>query len=246
MNPIEYHKIVDVDHQQQNPTTTEKLDRVIGYCDIKDGQRVLDLGCGKGWMLRRIAAQAAISGLGVDVAAYAIEEAQERAAAQSLRGQLEFRCMPGLELAPAEQAFDVGLCIGASFAIGSFEDMLAYLKPAIRPGGLLVIGDIYARRDPMPEQSAAYFAGGAQRTLTDTADLLNGQDLSLLAIVDSSQDDWDHYENLHWVAGDRWLRENPTHPDRAAFIKAHLGYRRDHYQHDRDSLGWSLWVARVL
>ena len=246
MNPIDYHKIVDVDHQQQNPTSTQKLDRVIGYCDMADGQRVLDLGCGKGWMLRRIAEHSAIKGLGIDVAPHAIEEAKQQTVAASLKGELEFRCMPATQLSQQESPFDLGLCLGASFAIGSFEDMLAFLKPMIRPGGLLVIGDIYARVDPMPEQSAVYFADGAQRTLRDTADLLNGDDLSLLAIVDSSADDWDHFENLHWIAGDRWLRENPDHPDRQAFIQAHLEYRRDHYLYDRDALGWAIWVARVL
>ena len=245
MNPIDYHEIVDVFHEHQNPTTTAKLDQVINYCDVQDGQRVLDVGCGKGWFLRRLATQYAISGLGIDLASYAIREADKVANSIELRGQLEFQCLPAGDYMPHEASWDLGVCIGASFAIGSFEDLLDYLTPAVKPGGLLVLGDIYAKQDPMPAASARYFAGGALRTLADTADMLNSDSRSLLAIVDSSQDDWDHYENLHWTAADKWLRENPHDPRRDDFVQTHNNYRREHYRHDRAALGWALFVVRV-
>lgn len=52
---IRFFDILETHHTFQNPTSAAKLDELIGYCDLQDGQRVLDIGCGKGWLLRRMA-----------------------------------------------------------------------------------------------------------------------------------------------------------------------------------------------
>ena len=140
---------------------------------------------------------------------------------------------------------DVGFCIGASFAVGTFEEMLAHLKLAVKPGGILAMGDIYAKTESMPEQSAKHFAGGKQRSLADTAEMLNKDGLTLIGIIDSSDDDWDRYESLHWFVADRWLRENPDHNERDEFHQLNEQWKHDHIKYDRPTLGWGLFICRV-
>ena len=55
MNRFEFFATIERYHTIQNPTSQEKLDLAARYCGIRDGMRVLDVGCGKGWMLRRLA-----------------------------------------------------------------------------------------------------------------------------------------------------------------------------------------------
>ncbi|MDX9739600.1 MAG: class I SAM-dependent methyltransferase [Gammaproteobacteria bacterium] len=55
MGIFDYYTIADRDHAWQNPTSAAKLDLLIDYCGFSNGDRVLDVGCGKGWLLQRIA-----------------------------------------------------------------------------------------------------------------------------------------------------------------------------------------------
>lgn len=50
MSDLDFHEIVEEFRTYQNPTSEEKLDRLIDYCAIEDGHSVLDPGCGKAWL----------------------------------------------------------------------------------------------------------------------------------------------------------------------------------------------------
>ena len=57
MNLFEFFATIERYNTILNPTSAEKLDLAIRYCAIRDGMRILDVGCGKGWLLRRLAQQ---------------------------------------------------------------------------------------------------------------------------------------------------------------------------------------------
>jgi cyclopropane fatty-acyl-phospholipid synthase-like methyltransferase len=242
---LDYHVIVERMHSFQNPTSAEKLDRLIGYCDLRDCHRVLDIGCGKAWLLRRMAAAHRIEGVGVEVREAFLQEARSCIEREPGRGALSFIQAPALSYVAEPASFDVVLCIGASFAIGSFEAMVAWLKPFVRRGGVLAVGDIYALRRELPEQCAKYFMGGAVRTLADTVGVLAAAGCSLVGLIASSQEDWDQYESLHWQAAKTWLEDNPDHPEREAFALRADRYKQDYLGRDRESLGWAIFVCRA-
>lgn len=245
MSNLDFHAIVERFHTYQNPTSEGKLDRLIDYCGIEDGQNVLDIGCGKAWLLRRMNATFKISGVGVEIRETFLKEAQEHISAEAGRGDITLHQMPAGDFSADSHSFDVGMCIGASFAIGTFEEMISWLQPFIKPGGVMAVGDIYARYLPVPAESAVHFSGGSHRTLKDTAEFLNRDGRTLTGLIDSSLDDWDNYESLHWRAADLWARENPNHPGRDQFIERSEGFKLDHIRFDREALGWALFICRV-
>jgi 2-polyprenyl-3-methyl-5-hydroxy-6-metoxy-1,4-benzoquinol methylase len=59
----------------ENPISPEKLALLGKYCGIRDGMRVLDVGCGKAWLLRKWAEQYQIEAVGLDINAHFIAEA---------------------------------------------------------------------------------------------------------------------------------------------------------------------------
>ena len=61
-----------------SPLPTAKLDEMIEVLVLVPGARVVDLGCGKGELLRRIASRYAINGVGVDRSGALLEEARRR------------------------------------------------------------------------------------------------------------------------------------------------------------------------
>ncbi|MFA7096586.1 MAG: class I SAM-dependent methyltransferase [Gammaproteobacteria bacterium] len=80
MDFIDFITIIERDHTYQNPTSMAKLDLLVEYCQIEDGHRVLDIGCGKGWLLQRIAEQFAVKADGVELNPAFIKEGKDRLA----------------------------------------------------------------------------------------------------------------------------------------------------------------------
>lgn len=246
MNIVDFFTILEANHTFQNPTSEAKLDQLIDYCNVEDGQRILDVGCGKAWLLRRLIKRYAVDADGIEFMDSFADEGRALAAKQTSKGRLNVTTSDAKSVEPKPAHYDLGLCIGASFAIGTFEDMLAWLRPQVRKGGMIAVGDIYARSKPVPPASAKHFAGGAERSMQDTADLLDKNGLRLVGLIDSSLDDWDRYESMHWHAADRWLQNNPDHPQRTEFQAMFEPFKRDHIHSDREALGWALFACRVL
>jgi len=245
VSPLEFFSIIERNLDYQNPTSAEKLDRLIEYCGILDGQRVLDVGCGKGWLLQRVSQRYDVVAEGVELNPTFVSEGREKLAGMRLRGKVVYHQLPAKQFRGELQAYDVALCVGASFAIGTFEEMLTWLRQFVKPGGVIAIGDIYARSRELPAASAAHFSGGAQRTLIDTCEQMNREGLNLISLIDSSLDDWDRYENQHWLAAEAWLRENSNHPDAPSFSRRMEEFKYNHLRFDREALGWALFISRV-
>ena len=53
MHSTKFSSVVERDLEILNPTSYEKLMLLADYCSISKGDRVLDVGSGKGYMLRR-------------------------------------------------------------------------------------------------------------------------------------------------------------------------------------------------
>jgi cyclopropane fatty-acyl-phospholipid synthase-like methyltransferase len=245
MNIFDFFTIVERDHTYQNPTSIEKLDLLIEYCGIGDGDRVLDIGCGKGWLLRRLAERYAVQAEGIEVNRPFVEEGQAEIDRSRLKGEVRYHHIDARDFSGEKGVYDVGLCIGASFAIGTFEEALAWLQPYVRPGGVMAFGDVYARSRSLPSQSAEEFSGGPIRTLSDTAERMNRDGLSLIGLIDSSPSDWDRYESTHWRVAEEWMREHPDHPEFEEFRRQSEEFKLKHLRFDRESLGWALFVSRV-
>jgi cyclopropane fatty-acyl-phospholipid synthase-like methyltransferase len=67
MNPFRYRAIAHADHQIMNPLSPAMLWRVIDYLRLRDGERVIDVGCGKGPLLLAMARPRRIEAVGLEL-----------------------------------------------------------------------------------------------------------------------------------------------------------------------------------
>ena len=237
MNPFRYRAIVEADHEIQNPLSREKLRRLIDYLRLSDGDRVVDVGCGKGWLLAEMASQRRIEAVGLEVnpafAAIA-RRALPAAAVRIVDG-------PALDYPAAPGAFDAALCIGATFALGGLQGSIDWLAAAVRPGGRVAIGEPFAAR-PFASELAARWSE-YDRSAGDIADLMAARGLTLTGVIGSSLDDWDHYYGQHWRATAAWLRAHPGDPDAEWLAEKTAAGRRRYLAEERDCFGWAVFVA---
>lgn len=236
-----YFVVAESGHELQNPTSKEKILELGERIGLGPGSRVLDVASGRGGPALLLAATYGCTIEGIEISPDFQAVAVERIEAAGLSERVSFRIADasGEEL-PAE-GYDVALCLGASFVWGSLAGTLDALEPAVRAGGHVVVGEPYWRRLPLPDDYEDRTL--PVTTLEGTVDIFETGGLVVTAVIASSEDDWDRYETQHWAAVERWLAENPGDPDAADIRARHEAYKRAYLRHQRELLGWAIFVG---
>jgi cyclopropane fatty-acyl-phospholipid synthase-like methyltransferase len=240
-----FTEIAHRDHLFCNPLDGAKVDELIELLDLKPGARVLDVGCGKGEALVRIARRYRARATGVDASAAFLAEARERARAAGVEVRFLHREAARFPIEPA--AYDLALCVGATQLFGGYRGALKALAAAVAPGGQLLLGEGFWKKGP----SLAYLRrlGARKDDFTDhrgNVERAVAEGLVFLYASVSSDDDWDRYEGLYNRAVERWALEHPDHPEAAGHLERVRRWRDTYLRWGRDTLGFALYLFQVL
>ncbi|MFO7683523.1 MAG: methyltransferase domain-containing protein [Chloroflexota bacterium] len=233
-------------HTILNPSSSEKLDRLVSLLKLEPDANVLEIAAGKGELITRIIERYGVSGVAVDLSPDHSRDARATFAQRIPHANLTFLEMDGAEYRPDEpESFDLTLCLGASWIWNGHRGTLAALKTMTKPGGLIAVGEPFWLQEPDPEFLKR---GGYERDTfaSHYQNFLTGQELglNLLYTIVSDHYEWDNYYSLYWYAGDEYIRTHPDDPDLPEF-KAWLEDGRDQYlRWERDTLGWAIYLFR--
>jgi SAM-dependent methyltransferase len=234
-------EIVERDHEIQNPLTVEKIRRLGEHLRLDERSRVLDVACGKGGPARVLAGTFGCRILGIELRPAFADEARRRADESGLAGLVTVETGDAASRALEAEAFDAALCLGAAFVWGHIGDAAAALRPAVRRGGGVAIGEPFWRRPALPDGASdqGFVALDATVARFETAGV------ALTGLIASSRDDWDAYESLHWRAVEEWLSEHPDDPDARAIRADHARFRDEYLRFGRELLGWAIFIGRT-
>ena len=187
-----------------NPLPPAAIDEAIAALRLPDGARALDVGCGAGELLARVAARHPLRTEGIKPAA-------EWAAAARARVDVVHEA-PFAEVTLEHGAYDLVCCLASSHAIGSWDASLRALAALARPdGGLGLVGEGFWRREP----SAGYLErlGGASAdelpSLEGLAAGAREAGWDVLASAVASGADWACYEETLLANGEAELALRP-------------------------------------
>ncbi len=208
-----YHEISEVDHQILNPLAAEQLVVIGDICGLRAGHRHLDLASGKGEMLCQYASRYGTTGIGVDVHRGCIDEANARALELGVENQVEFVHADASTYAAGPDSFDLVSCIGATWIGDGLVGTLRLMRPPLRPGGWLVVGELFWNEQPPdPVQDALGF-GDEVVDLGRLLTRVEGEGLDLVEMVAASRDTWDRYSASQWLNVSNWLAAHPDDPE---------------------------------
>lgn len=239
--PVNGHAYLDFNA----PMSDARAYELIGTLRLAD-RTVVDYGCGWAELLLRIVEhEPTARGVGVDGDESGIARGRANATSRGLgkNVRLELADLTTWEAPPV----DVAVSIGSSHAWGHTRDTLRAMHQRVRPGGQLLLGDAFWERPPSEDLLARLDAKPDDYgSLAELVDLAMATGFRLLSLATANLDEWDSFES-RWCAGrERWLLENPDHPE-AAEVRKVVDDHRDTWLHGyRGHLGFAyLTLARV-
>lgn len=236
MDQQHYWAIAERDIEIQNPITDRKLRLLDDYCDIRDGLRVLDIGCGKAWVMRQWAERYAIEGVGLELNPAFLEVARRKRPAA---GKLEFVEGPAKNYHAPSGSFDIVMCLGATFALDGYVSAVEWMVEMAKPGAAIVVGDLTLKHRP-----AVHRNEWLPIDPLETVAVVERHGAEVSAMISASDADFERYVSHHRHATLRWAREHPTHPDRDDVLEKSRGDWTYYLKTVRPYLGWTIMVGR--
>ncbi len=231
-------------HRIHNPLTSRKLADLGEALNPAPGTRVLDLACGSGELLCTWARDHGTTGTGVDISTVFLAKARARANELGVADQVAFIHGDASDHVAAEPV-DIGACVGATWIGGGVAGTVDLLRRGLRPGGMMLIGEPYWRRQP-PDQVTVEACHATSeddfRGLPELLEQFGELGCDVVEMVVADQDSWDRYVAAQWLNTRRWLDANPD-DELAGQMRAELTAAPvRHVRYQREYLGWGVFA----
>ncbi len=245
MDPLRFTTVAHATHRLCNPVDPVLLAGVLDGLGLAAGARALDIGCGKASLLVDLAARHGVLGVGVDVNPAFLGEGRAMAAAAGVAASVALVERKASDFAAPGGAFDLGVCLGSTHALGGYAATLRALAGWVRPGGRVLVGQGYWKRPP----DAAYLArlGARPEEMTDhEGNIAAGTAAGLepAGAWASTLADWDRYEDRYAATVERFVAEHPSDPDAAAMRERIARWRETYLRWGRETLGFGVYLFR--
>jgi len=246
MDKLKFYDITHREHVVCNPTSEEKLMHLVELLRLPANAQVVDIACGKGEFLIRLAEAYGIRGTGIDISPFYIADAERRLKARISNSGITFTQMNGADFTPDEpQSLDLASCIGASWVFGGHIKTLRALISMVRPGGWVIVGEPFWQQEPSGDYlEASGFARADFGCHYSNAEAGERLGMELIHTIVSSKDDWDKYEGLQWFATAEYARTHPDDPDLAELVESVSKTRASYLRWGRDTLGWAIYMFK--
>src|SRR6195256_3513054 len=141
---------------QSSWLTADEQDKFLGWLNLSPGKMLLDVACGSGGPVLRIADATGCSVVGVDVHEQAIATANSLAAQRGLSERARFQVADAAaQLSLPDASFDAITCIDAINHLPNRQRVLANWARLLKPGGRLLFTDPITVTGPLTNDEIA-------------------------------------------------------------------------------------------
>lgn len=242
MNRQQISSLAHVEHTIAAPVSERRAAQLLNRLALPPGASAVDLGCGAGaWLIRLAAIAPGVRLVGVDTSPTALAAARE--AADRLGCSDRMNWIEG-DAASLVGRHDAVLCVGASHAFGGLDGTLRAVRDRLEPGGQVILGDTIWQQAPSRTAQDAVEAG--PEDFPDLAGLVDRAVKQGFEVVDghvSTLEEWDDYEWAWTGALVRWATRQPAATQgRATALQAARAHRDAWLHGYRQYLGFATLV----
>ena len=243
MDPFKFTTIAHRHMAICNPVSSGALDACLEWLRLAKEDRVIDVGCGKGEMLIRLAERYGIQGTGIDHNPAFLDTALAETARRLPRGRVTFQHVAAGRYSALPESFAAAICFGSTHALGNLRNTIRSLAAWVHSGGRVLIGEGYWKREPDPEY--LNFLGAQPNELEDHAgNLAAGIEAGLTPVFDriTTPEEWDAYEGQYAQSVEEYVAAHPEDPDVVALRDRIRAWREGYVRWGRDTLGFGAYV----
>ncbi len=228
-----------------NPVSADVLDEWCRDLPLGADSLALDVGCGRAELLIRLIETFGCRGVGIDPNPRAIAIAREEAGRRLPADRLELLEEGFEDDAVPLNSQDLVACVGSTQAFDGFESALWILRERVRPGGLLLIGEGFWRREP-PQEYLEFLDCGVGDLHSHLVNLRLAEEagLEILRARETTEEEWSAYEDGYHRNLVDWARSHPEDPDAPAFLSHIDAWRQAYLKWGRTTLGFGLYLLQ--
>jgi predicted O-methyltransferase YrrM len=128
------------------------------YTVLGEGGRLLDVGCGVGWAMLNLALlHPQGRQVGIELVPEVADEARRRATALGVADRVEVRSQDARTFGEID-AFDLTFWAQPFFPASTRADTLAMIRRALKPGGVLIMQELFTPPEPDDDAATRAFA----------------------------------------------------------------------------------------
>ncbi len=221
-----------------NPMAEADVDALVDALEPRPGMRVIDLACGHGELLLRLAARAPIAGVGVDLSPWALARAARAATARELDDGLEWWLADAEELA-GDGSYHLASALGASWIWDGYAGTARALARFVGAGGTVVVADLYRRPGVAPADVEHY---GEVPTHDELHHAFDAAGLDLVGEIETTAESWHDYQRRIAESAAAWVAMHPG-PAAEEYRDDAAAWAAEHPR-DPQLVGWSVRIGR--
>ncbi|HLU27826.1 MAG TPA: class I SAM-dependent methyltransferase [Glycomyces sp.] len=189
-----------------SPIAPWRADRLVAALAAARPRRIVDIGCGWGELLLRLAAALPEAvATGVDVDAELLERGRSNAAERGLGARVSFVESRGERWS---EPADLVVCVGSSHVFDDTVSALRELHRLVEPGGRLLFGEGFWEQVPTEAQLERMWPGTSVESMLELPDLVEAgvaAGFRPLRVEAVEQTEWDDFESDFLADRELWL-----------------------------------------
>ncbi|MEM7331218.1 MAG: class I SAM-dependent methyltransferase [Chloroflexota bacterium] len=229
-----------------SPLHETKANRLIEQFNLKPNSSVLEIGCGDGEFLVRVAEKYKIDGLGIDANEQLIEKAQNKSNQRLKLSNLQFLTQDATTFSSERRVYDLIICIGSEFIFGGYEAALKKLKLLLTEDGLLLMGTIFWKQQPADEYLQLMGNKNPHFNHLSTVEKAVHQGFIPLYICRSNDDEWDDFESSFTQRNYLDALKSSSSDGRAKQIEDLFKWQSGYLKWGTNTMGFGYYLFRNL
>lgn len=244
-------KITTIAHEKLtfcSPISGDDVAAMVAKIGLDNEAFVLDLGCGKGEVLRRIVARYPnVRAHGIDLNPAFIEQAEARARKLPGSAHVTFEVGDVKKMTVHAGSLNMVICIGSTHLFGTFAQALRSFNTMLRAGGIALVGHGYWKRRPDPVYLKHFF-NSSESDFNDNAGNLKAAlacGFNPMAAAVAGDVDWAAYERTWGETLMEYVALHPADADAQPLLQRAYKSRDNYFVHGgREILGFGLYLLK--
>ncbi|MFN8671136.1 MAG: class I SAM-dependent methyltransferase [Candidatus Sericytochromatia bacterium] len=233
-----------------NPISKSKIEQVINLLNLEKNAKVVDIGGGKGLILKIIFDKYDINGLIIEKNSDLLVDIEKNLINYKNNLEIELKSYDEFITENQDITFDCIICIGSIQAISNnYEEGIKELSKKLKTGGKLLIGQGYWKKEP--ETKYLENTGINKNELLkyhENIEIAQKYNFSYLYSITASEDEFDNFEGLFNMAIKDYCFENKevNSDEKVVFLERITKWNNNYVKYGRETMGFALYLYRKI